>query len=87
MQHRNPVAGKVRDIESKDAPNAVHQHHGDKAYIKTSKARLPLIWRVVTSRFQCWVDARIVRQQLKGEFNPIDRRRRGADAEPEFAWQ
>jgi hypothetical protein len=84
MQHRDPVTGKVRDIESKDAPNAVHQYHGDKVCIKT---RLPLD---LVHRYQplpVLVDARIVRHRPKCLLDPIDRGRRGGDAEPEFAWQ
>ena len=83
MQHRDPVTGKVRDIESKDAPNAVHQHHGDKACIK-SPVTADLVHRY--QPLPVLVDARIVRQQLKGLLDPIDRGRRRGNAEPEFAW-
>ena len=84
MQHCNPVTGKVRDTESKDAPHAVHQHYRDQACIKSAVTTdlmhgdqpLPVL-----------VDPWIVRQQFKGLLDPTDRGRRRGNAEPEFAWQ
>ena len=80
MQHRNPVTGKIRGVEGKDALNAIHQHRGDKACVKSPVAA-DLVHRY--QPLSVLVDPRIVRQQLKGLLDPIDRGRRRGNAEPE----